>query len=662
MAEETVILNFEVDQASALTDLQKTEKAILNLKEEQRELNADYRKGVISQDQYVRENIKLQNSLNKETAQKRVLTRTLETESNSRNAIRLQVSKLTKEYDNLNKETAEGIKRADELEKELAQLNSQLTKGNKAAGLFKNEIGNYPNAFQDAAGSIRVAGVSISDLGTKLASFANPATAAVGIVTALGAAYARSTIGAKDLEFAQNQLSIATTLVTNSLANLISSSEDGEGAITKLFNSALNFFDKAPTFIIPRTILEQLGIDIGEIQKKSKELALIQEELEDLGRDETTIRGRISERLAENQELLTEINDEQTSLNRKLELSETIEANLRRNQNEILVVLGQQLAVVTAQYEADINNEDLLTRKNELAAQFNKITADTEKKIQANERAQNKILEQLREQQRLEEGANRRSQTSDDASILTGTGQTPDQVGTLQPLEQSATNAENFQQSHADRMLKINADYYRKDVEFKRRAQEIKEDLDRQAVRNAEDVAGQAADLFKEGTGAFQALASGQAIINTYAAATAALAPPPLGAGPIFGPAFAALAIAKGLQNVALINGIQFAEGGFTGVGGKYEPAGIVHKGEYVVPQNVTYSSQAKPHLAALESMRTKGYADGGFVTNQSISAAQQSLILANTLKNMPRPILDVREVTRVQDRIQVRENLSKLG
>ncbi|HEY3526184.1 MAG TPA: hypothetical protein VGK47_08305, partial [Nitrososphaeraceae archaeon] len=314
MAEETVILNFEVDQASALTDLQKTEKAILNLKEEQRELNADYRKGVISQDQYVRENIKLQNSLNKETAQKRVLTRTLETESNSRNAIRLQVSKLTKEYDNLNKETAEGIKRADELEKELAQLNSQLTKGNKAAGLFKNEIGNYPNAFQDAAGSIRVAGVSISDLGTKLASFANPATAAVGIVTALGAAYARSTIGAKDLEFAQNQLSIATTLVTNSLANLISSSEDGEGAITKLFNSALNFFDKAPTFIIPRTILEQLGIDIGEIQKKSKELALIQEELEDLGRDETTIRGRISERLAENQELLTEINDEQTSL------------------------------------------------------------------------------------------------------------------------------------------------------------------------------------------------------------------------------------------------------------------------------------------------------------------------------------------------------------
>lgn len=652
MAEETVILNFEVDQASALTDLQKTEKAILNLKEEQRELNADYRKGVISQDQYVRENIKLQNSLNKETAQKRVLTRTLETESNSRNAIRLQVSKLTKEYDNLNKETAEGIKRADELEKELAQLNTELTKGNKAAGLFKNEIGNYPGAFQSAASSIRVAGVSVGEIGAKLTSFLNPATAAVGVVTALGAAYARSTRGAKDLEFAQNQLSSVVTTLTNGFANLITSAEDGEGALTKLLNIALKFSIVGITD----------AIGLTDIVEGSKQAALSLEVLEDLQREEIAIRGKISERLEENQEQLTLISDEQTDINEKIAATDVISRNLNQNQIDLVGILEKQLDQLNIQLSRDKENEIIQTQILELEREISKEKAQTTKRIEANNRLQDDLLAKLREQQRLEEGANRRSQTSDDAAILSGTGQSPDQIGTLQPLEQSATNAENFQQSHADRMLKINADYYRKDVEFKRRAQEIKEDLDRQAVRNAEDVAGQAADLFKEGTGAFQALASGQAIINTYAAATAALAPPPLGAGPIFGPAFAALAIAKGLQNVALINGIQFAEGGFTGVGGKYEPAGIVHRGEYVVPQDVTYSSQAKPHLAALESMRTKGYADGGFVTNQSISAAQQSLILANTLKNMPRPILDVREVTRVQDRIQVRENLSKLG
>jgi len=32
------------------------------------------------------------------------------------------------------------------------------------------------------------------------------------------------------------------------------------------------------------------------------------------------------------------------------------------------------------------------------------------------------------------------------------------------------------------------------------------------------------------------------------------------------------------------IGSLFFAEGGYTGTGGKYEPAGIVHKGEYVVP------------------------------------------------------------------------------
>lgn len=43
------------------------------------------------------------------------------------------------------------------------------------------------------------------------------------------------------------------------------------------------------------------------------------------------------------------------------------------------------------------------------------------------------------------------------------------------------------------------------------------------------------------------------AMINTYSAAAAALAPPPLGLGPVFGPIVAATAIAAGLANVAVI-------------------------------------------------------------------------------------------------------------
>lgn len=71
---------------------------------------------------------------------------------------------------------------------------------------------------------------------------------------------------------------------------------------------------------------------------------------------------------------------------------------------------------------------------------------------------------------------------------------------------------------------------------------------------------------------------------------------------------------------------VSFATGGYTGDGGKYQVAGVVHKGEYVVPQEgVTPASM--PLLAALQAgwvpsaefLRTMygdlpGYADGGAV------------------------------------------------
>lgn len=43
-----------------------------------------------------------------------------------------------------------------------------------------------------------------------------------------------------------------------------------------------------------------------------------------------------------------------------------------------------------------------------------------------------------------------------------------------------------------------------------------------------------------------------------------------------------------------------FATGGFTGRGGKYDEAGIVHRGEYVLPQNLVNQATGLPNMAAL--------------------------------------------------------------
>lgn len=66
----------------------------------------------------------------------------------------------------------------------------------------------------------------------------------------------------------------------------------------------------------------------------------------------------------------------------------------------------------------------------------------------------------------------------------------------------------------------------------------------------------------------------------------------------------------SGIQSGAISGGL-FSEGGYTGDGGKYQPAGVVHKGEYVFDQAAV---KAAGGPAAMEAMRRnlKGYANGG--------------------------------------------------
>lgn len=56
-----------------------------------------------------------------------------------------------------------------------------------------------------------------------------------------------------------------------------------------------------------------------------------------------------------------------------------------------------------------------------------------------------------------------------------------------------------------------------------------------------------------------------------------------------------------------------FADGGYTGDGGKYQPAGIVHKGEFVVSKAAT-RRLGIGNLEALHQGALRGYADGGYV------------------------------------------------
>lgn len=133
--------------------------------------------------------------------------------------------------------------------------------------------------------------------------------------------------------------------------------------------------------------------------------------------------------------------------------------------------------------------------------------------------------------------------------------------------------------------------------------------------------------------------------------------------GIVMAPIAAAMAVAAGAVQIAAIKKQQqaseaqgYAKGGFTGVGGKYEPAGIVHKGEWVASQELLASPVARPMINALDyAQRTNtiGSLRGEDVSraiaapviiasnsgNEAITnaVASQSMALANYAETMRR-------------------------
>jgi tape measure domain-containing protein len=64
--------------------------------------------------------------------------------------------------------------------------------------------------------------------------------------------------------------------------------------------------------------------------------------------------------------------------------------------------------------------------------------------------------------------------------------------------------------------------------------------------------------------------------------------------------------------------GLTFAEGGYTGAGGKYEPAGVVHRGEYVIKAD-TVSSFGGPKF--FDNLNAQRFSSGGMVGGVSAGA-----------------------------------------
>lgn len=642
---EEIILEFTVDPTDLINNAADVRKSIIGIQQEQKELNELFKKGKVDIDAYARESVRLENELKKEKEAYNGLTKAINTTNGSLDAQRQRLAQLTKERNALNKTTDEGIKKFDALNREIKELNENIKKSEQAGGDFRRNVGNYTNSIKSAASEVNIMGTNVGSLATRLASFANPATAAVGIVTALGAAYARSTIGAKDMAFAQEQLSTAITLTTNKFASVFSSSEDGEGFVSKLTSGLIGGV---------------FGIDTAI---SSKIIAQQKEALEDLGRKEIEIRDKVNARLEDNQEKLTIIADDQTDLNEKVSLYTDIILNLRKNEEDLLAVKNDELKIIEAILRADKDNETVQTEVLNKKREISNIERDTEKKVQAAVRAQQKLNDELEKEASIRAFNNRRAGGALTATTNTGAG-----VDIIDEEQVLAENSINMFKNVEKAKTKLAAEENRKRRIQRENDLEFEEYVNKQKIQFAEDAAGALAALFEQGSAEQRAFALASIGIDTaeaIAALTAASEQNPAN-GFTFGGAGIlqySAGILRILANIAsakqYLSG--FAEGGYTGPGGKYEPAGIVHKGEYVVPQSVNYSAAAQPHIQALDRMRLKGYADGGLVTSALSAETNQSVMMANMIKNMPRPVVGVKEIVKGINAVEVKEKISKI-
>lgn len=102
----------------------------------------------------------------------------------------------------------------------------------------------------------------------------------------------------------------------------------------------------------------------------------------------------------------------------------------------------------------------------------------------------------------------------------------------------------------------------------------------------------------------------------------------------------------KGATGSRVVKSQGFDTGGYSGDGGKYDPAGIVHRGEYIVPQIQMKDPVSFSMVRALESIRVNkykqntnklpGYATGGGVdTTIPVAASESDPELKRTLSEL---------------------------
>lgn len=613
------------------------------------------------------------------------------------NKLRVANRELTKERNQTNLATEEGRKKVSDLNAAIDRNNATIKGNSSALEKQRANVGNYTSALGNLSpvlGNILTGLQNMANGATQAAKaflalgpVAWILTAIVAVFSLLKAAISTNNELLDKFENITNAVGIVLQVLLNRVGKL------GEALIALASGNFSEAFDKTAEAF--GGIADEIGRAVGEGQRLldlSRDLEDAQRQLRiEQSKQENVIKSLIV--AAKNRNL--SFDEQEAKINEALERERALikererlaqldleiaagnianEENIQKAANETFEQFAERLVKNTQLSDKQVDGivdkiEALETaRGSSLAFQEkaeNSLAAIQEKRAAAIEKQNAEIEKGLQLQDEERRRAIKLAEDLQHAQdVFSSTNQETEAQKRNEALtNELITNGElrvQFNADTNDAIEKENEAFRKKQDEFNRQSTEIYIQEQQRKLAVTQGIIQNVSTLFDRESAAYKIIASTNALINTYRAANAALA---TGSeiNPVFGIIAAAAAVAAGLANVAKINGIGgFAEGGYTGDGGKHEPAGIVHRGEYVVPKWQVQSPQYAHHLSALESGR-RGYADGGLVANSVTNPINQNMELMNIIKSMPPPVVSVKEVTQKQNRVRVRENISTI-
>ena len=618
--EEEIILDFEVDTADSVQSIEALTKASKDLREERKKLNLDSAEG-----------------------QKRIKEINAALDSNNAK-IKENVSALEKQKINIGnyRSALDGVHPA------LGKVGAGLEQGTQG---FKAMTMQALRFIATPIGAILAALVAVFSL-LKAALSSNNAvldkfeniTNAVGIV--LNVIVARvGKLGEALIALASGNFDDAIKLTGEAFSGLADEIANAVGQ-GQLYLDLSRDLEDAQRSLRIETARQENEIKRLVVASKNRNLSL--DEQEQMLRKALILEQQLVDKRAENAQKDLVITAKQIALDRQL--SQTSEETF----DEFVKRLVESDRLGDEQVDKIVDKIEALeqARGSSLAFQEkleNNLSAIQEKRAVALEK-QNVALE--------EQAALRRATERSKGNVDTSTEDV---------LKDAFSTEIQLTEDFNDRISQLNEDaandaiiQKRKEAEGKMAIEQMMHSAQINAAIKLTDIVG---SLFDRQSAEYKAFATAQTLISTYATAQQAYAAafvPPTVASPALAAINVGLAIATGLANLAAIHGVQFAEGGWTGPGGKWDAVGIVHADEYVTPKRVRHMPEAQPHLMALERMRLRGYADGGLVTNSISGPINQQLEMVNIIKNMPAPVVSVKEITTKTNRVRVKESISK--